>query len=135
MIHPLKTRYALKAVLELAKRHETGEVVRLSDVALAQNIPERFLENILVMLKQGGFVESVRGRHGGFQLAREPINILAGQVIRFCSGAVDEDPIADDPFAGMWREADAAAQAVYDRMNFQELVESLRCTAHTDFAI
>ena len=77
-----KSRYALRALLQLAllgSRQPIG-VRKLAD---AQDIPTRFLEVILSELRHGGFVLSVRGKHGGYFLARKPSDISAGQVIRF----------------------------------------------------
>ena len=77
-----KSRYALRALLQLALQGNR-EPVGVKKLADAQDIPSRFLEVILSELRQGGFVFSVRGKHGGYFLARKPGDITAGQVIRF----------------------------------------------------
>jgi len=64
-----KSRYALKAVLELSFRYGQGPI-SISQIARAQAIPARFLEAILAQLKRGGFVASRRGNEGGYILAR-----------------------------------------------------------------
>jgi len=77
--------YALLALLELSKR-SAGDPVKISEIAREQQIPVRFLEAILRDLKQGGFTTSVRGKDGGYRLARDPGQIRAGDVIRHFEG-------------------------------------------------
>ncbi|HQR45066.1 MAG TPA: Rrf2 family transcriptional regulator [Thermoanaerobaculia bacterium] len=77
--------YALKALCHLAERHEGG-VVRVADIAAAEGIPEKFLEGILVFLKNARIVSSRRGREGGYALRRAPDAILLGEVIRLVDG-------------------------------------------------
>ncbi|MCD7896222.1 MAG: Rrf2 family transcriptional regulator, partial [Planctomycetaceae bacterium] len=62
----LKCQYAVRALFELAKSDD-DKLIRLKDIAKAQHIPHRFLENILNELRQGGFVQSKRGKDGGFR--------------------------------------------------------------------
>jgi Rrf2 family protein len=80
-----KTQYAVRAVFELAKRQGRG-ATKISEIAEAQAIPQRFLENILNHLKGGGFVESVRGKEGGYLLVRPAKELTVGQVLRFVEG-------------------------------------------------
>ncbi len=74
MILSQKSQYAVRAVFELAKRHGAGPVAA-ARLAEAQYIPLRFLENILGELRQAGFVESVRGKEGGYRLSRPPAQV------------------------------------------------------------
>jgi Rrf2 family protein len=80
-----KTRYALKALLELAM---VPPGTRLSSVAISarRNIPVKFLEAILVELKRDGLVRGQRGRNGGYELAQPPDNISFGDVVRLMEG-------------------------------------------------
>jgi Rrf2 family protein len=80
-----KTRYALKALLELAL---VPAGVRLSTATIStrRNIPVKFLEAILVELKRDGLVRGRRGRTGGYQLARSPEAISFGDVVRLMEG-------------------------------------------------
>lgn len=77
--------YALKALLHLAELHERG-VVRIRSVAEAEDIPEKFLESILLALKNARIVSSQRGREGGYRLRRPPEEILVGDVVRLIDG-------------------------------------------------
>ena len=64
-------RYALRLMLDLAMNN-TGEPVRLKDVAKRQEISEKYLEQIISILNKAGFVKSVRGPAGGYSLKRKP---------------------------------------------------------------
>jgi Rrf2 family protein len=77
--------YALKALLHLAASHEGG-VVRIHSVAEAEGIPEKFLESILLTLRNARIVSSLRGREGGYRLRRPPEEILLGEVVRLMDG-------------------------------------------------
>ncbi|MFO7881351.1 MAG: Rrf2 family transcriptional regulator [Kosmotogaceae bacterium] len=78
----VKSSYALKALYELAKA-EKEEIKKLSLVEIANRtkVPADFLEKILGELRQNGIVKSVRGRYGGYSLAKQPENILVKDVI------------------------------------------------------
>ena len=83
-----KGDYALRTILALALRVEDKSPVRLPEIAKDNNIPVKFLEQIMIQLKGAGFVTSRRGRHGGYLLAREPGRISLGEVIRLIDGPV-----------------------------------------------
>lgn len=80
-----KCQYALRAIYELARRQQEGPC-KIGAVAEAQNIPVRFLENILSSLKSAGVVDSARGKDGGYFLAKPANAITVGEVIRFIQG-------------------------------------------------
>ena len=77
--------YALKALLHLAEAHERG-LVKIHEIAEEEAIPEKFLEGILVTLKNARLVNSQRGREGGYRLRRPPEEILVGEVVRIMDG-------------------------------------------------
>jgi len=124
-----KCQYGLRAIFELAKRQEQGPA-KIAAIAEAQAIPPRFLEVILSELKQGGFVESRRGREGGYLLAREPGQITVGEVIGFIGGPIGPVEPApgrpEDPacvFTRMWEKVRSAISGVCDNITFQDLLE------------
>src|SRR5215472_10151409 len=82
---PVKAEYALQAILDLASQ-KTGDPVKIADIARRQKIPQKFLELILVGLKQAGFVESRRGAEGGYLLARPADVLTVGEVLRAMEG-------------------------------------------------
>ncbi|MBL9098422.1 MAG: Rrf2 family transcriptional regulator [Alphaproteobacteria bacterium] len=88
-----KARYALRAMLHLAG-HSTTESVQIADIAEGANVPRKFLEQILVELKRRGLVHSVRGRHGGYLLGREPKAISFAEIIRIIDGPLALSPCA-----------------------------------------
>jgi Rrf2 family cysteine metabolism transcriptional repressor len=131
-----KSKYALRATLELAVRFGQGPI-SIGEVAKAQAIPARFLEAILAQLKRAGLVESKRGNEGGYVLARPPARISVGDVLRVVQGTLaDPDPAgkahgggpgaSQAVFAPIWQAAANAASAVYDAATFQILVDRYR---------
>lgn len=80
-----KTRYAIKALLELSGL-PPGATLSSSAIAARRNIPVKFLETILVELKRDGLVRGQRGRGGGYQLAQSPEVISFGAVVRLMEG-------------------------------------------------
>src|SRR5918912_2397756 len=107
----VKGEYALQALFDLATQN-TGEPVKIADIARRQRIPQKFLELILASLKQGGFVESRRGAEGGYLLARPAESITVGDVLRFVEGGRGSRASSAkhdaDPFADVWRRVDDA---------------------------
>jgi Rrf2 family cysteine metabolism transcriptional repressor len=81
-----KAEYACLAVIELARSGGDGSPKRVRDVADAQDIPERYLIQILLQLKAAGLVHSSRGSVGGYQLARSPSQISVADVIAAIDG-------------------------------------------------
>jgi Rrf2 family protein len=75
----------LKALIHLAEAHERG-LVKIHEIAREESIPEKFLEGILVTLKNARLVASERGRDGGYRLRRAPEEILVGEVVRIMDG-------------------------------------------------
>ena len=130
-----KFQYALRALFELAKRRGEG-VVNVGEIARAQSIPPRFLENILVELRRGEFVISRRGVDGGYMLARRPEQLAVGEVFRFIEGPIGPiDCVAGTEgsscpfhgrcaFMGMWRQVQDAVAGVYDSTTFRDLLEA-----------
>lgn len=83
----LRGEYALRALLVLGL-NAGQSVMRIEAISRQQNIPKRFLEQILNDLKTGGFVQSRRGVQGGYRLARDPGQITLAEVVRHVEGAL-----------------------------------------------
>ena len=83
----LRGEYAVRAMLVLGLHYEQP-VVRIQTISDQQNIPKRFLEQILNDLKSGGFVQSKRGVAGGYRLARGPEQITLASIVRHIEGAL-----------------------------------------------
>lgn len=88
-----KTRYAIRAMQDLADHYGAGPV-QLADIAARQKIPAKFLTVILSELTRSGLVESQRGRDGGYWLAIPPVDITYGDLIRHMRGSLALVPCA-----------------------------------------
>ncbi|MFY9790485.1 MAG: Rrf2 family transcriptional regulator [Candidatus Sulfotelmatobacter sp.] len=80
-----KGLYALQAMMMLARRHNQG-AIKIREIAYEENLPEKFLELILLELKNARMVESVRGAKGGYQLRRDPSDIRLSEIMRLIDG-------------------------------------------------
>ena len=80
-----KGLYALQAMMTLARRHDQG-AIKIREIAYEENLPEKFLELILLELKNARMVESVRGAKGGYQLRRDPSEIRLSEIMRLIDG-------------------------------------------------
>jgi Rrf2 family protein len=80
-----KGLYALQAMMMLARHHRQG-AIKIREIAYEEDLPEKFLELILLELKNARMVESVRGAKGGYQLRREPDEIRLSDIMRLIDG-------------------------------------------------
>jgi Rrf2 family protein len=81
--------YALRTMINLgiaAKVHRP--LVRVSELARAEDLPVKFLEQIMQQLREAGHIESERGKHGGYRLARKPETITIGAIVRLVDGRI-----------------------------------------------
>ena len=79
--------YALRALIDFGVAQAIGRpLLQVSELAPKEGLPIKFLEQILMQLKAAGYLESRRGKHGGYLLARPPENISIGQVVRLIDG-------------------------------------------------
>ncbi len=83
-----KAEYACRAILELSRGHRITEVIQINEIATRQNIPRKYLVQILLQLQRAGLVKSKRGATGGYMLARAPSDITLGDVMRTTDGAL-----------------------------------------------
>jgi Rrf2 family protein len=88
-----RTRYTIRALLHLADRFGQGPV-QLSEIAEAQNIPSKFLTVMLSTMRRAGLVETMRGREGGYWLAKPPSEISYGEIVRLTRGSLGLLPCA-----------------------------------------
>jgi Rrf2 family cysteine metabolism transcriptional repressor len=80
-----KSEYALLALIDLAGQWPDG-LVKIEATAQRKNIPKKYLEQILLLLKTSGYVRSIRGANGGYQLAKPPGVIFLAEIIRLIDG-------------------------------------------------
>lgn len=90
-----KSKYAIKALLALAERGRS-EPMRIADLARDEQIPPKFLELILLELKNRGILQSRKGKGGGYLLARDPGTVYLGQIVRLFDGPLAPVPCASE---------------------------------------
>lgn len=131
-----KGDYALKAVLTLSVRYGAG-VVTIHELAGEADIPLKFLEQVLLELKRGGFVESKRGKIGGYLLAKHPSEIKVGDVVRFVDGPIEPITCVEKnysgcrdiykcAFRGIWQDVSKAISGIIDNITFEDLANGIK---------
>ena len=124
----VKSDYAARAVLGLARHYPTGEVLRIEQLATGQNIPPNYLVQILIELKAQGIAKSVRGKEGGYLLARAPAEISLGDVLRAGQGEVFDTPALTDPncppeLRRAWQRLKISVDEAAGEITFQQLLD------------
>ena len=123
----VKSDYAARAVLGLARHHAEGTALRAENLATEQGVPANYLVQILIELKAQGIARSLRGKEGGYLLARPPAQISLGDILRAVHGAVFDTPALSDPecpleLRNAWRKLQQALEAAADAINFEQLL-------------
>lgn len=125
-----KCEYALLALLELATQYNEGEPLQIRQIATQQNIPDRYLEQLLATLRRGGLVKSQRGAKGGYILAREPWKITLLEVLNCLEGLdtrsseeANHKTVESTVVQEIWQEAHQAANLVLQKYTLQDLCE------------
>lgn len=90
-----KTKYGLKALIYLARQYEQGPIL-IADLAREERIPKKFLEAILLALKNSGILHSKKGKGGGYYLGKHPKLITFGQAIRIMEGPLAPVPCVSE---------------------------------------
>jgi Rrf2 family protein len=124
----VKSDYAARAVLGLARHFPTGSALRVEDLASEQGVPANYLVQILLELKAKGIARSVRGKEGGYLLARLPSEITLGDILRAVHGEVFDTPALTDPdcaaeLRNAWRQLKVDVEAAADKITFQQLLD------------
>ncbi|MBD2194923.1 MULTISPECIES: RrF2 family transcriptional regulator [Calothrix] len=126
-----KSEYALLALLELASRYSSGESLQIRQMAVLQDIPNRYLEQLLATLRRGGLIKSIRGAKGGYVLAREPRKITLLEAWSCIEGVDAITPkieqhgktLETQIIQEVWQEARQAANAVLESYTLQDLCD------------
>jgi Rrf2 family protein len=105
-----KGLYALQAMMMLARHHNQG-AIKIREIAYEEDLPEKFLELILLELKNARMVESVRGAKGGYQLRRDPAEIRLSEIMRLIDGPLA--PFADAEQLRVLIDRDLPHRALY----------------------
>ena len=117
-----RSRYGARMMLDLAEHYDQGPT-RLGEIAKRQDISVKYLEQLIIPLKQSNFIRSVRGAKGGHILARPPEEISIGQIVTAleggteligCIGNPDECGRSDSCLTRcIWRDV---SKAIYDQL-------------------
>ncbi len=83
-----KSEYACLALIFLARLHADGNPVKLIEISEKQDIPKKYLEQIMLLLKNAGYVQSIRGVGGGYKLFKRPCDIHLAEIVRLIDGPV-----------------------------------------------
>ncbi|WP_373526126.1 Rrf2 family transcriptional regulator [Nostoc sp.] len=126
-----KSEYAILALLEMATHYESGEPQQIRQIAAQQNIPDRYLEQLLATLRRGGIVKSQRGSKGGYLLTREPRKIilfeilecLEGLEVQACEEDINSKRVDSFLIEEIGQEASRAANLVLQKYTLQDLCE------------
>lgn len=117
-----KAVYGLTAVVELANNYTKGSI-QIRDIAERHEIPQHYLEQLLVVLKKAGIVESYRGAQGGYALARSPVHIRVVDVLKSLDGKLEIVPEARRHGALLffWNSLERQIRALLDK-TLEELI-------------
>ena len=128
-----KGEYASRAMLELSLKYDKGPQ-HIHKISMAQDIPQRFLEQILLLLKRAGYLKSKKGPKGGYYLAKPPAEINVAEVIRVlegplapidCVSVMAHEPCPREATCGLrwlWKEVRDSVAEILERTTFADLV-------------
>jgi Rrf2 family protein len=123
-----KSDYAARAVMGLARHYQSGDSVRVEDLASEQGIPPNYLVQILIELKSQKIVKSLRGKEGGYMLARPPADITMADVLRCVHGQVFDSPGLSDSqcppeLRAAWKMLQTSLDIAAHSITFQKLLD------------
>ena len=118
-----RSRYGTRMMQDLAKHYDKGPT-RVGEIAKRQDISVKYLEQLIIPLKQNNLVRSIRGPKGGHMLARSPVEISVGQIVTVLEGGTELTGCIGDPSECerssscltrcIWRDI---SKSIYDRLN------------------
>jgi len=122
-----KCEYGTRAILELARHVNDSQPVAAVQIATAQGIPEKYLVHILLQLKHAGLVQSVRGAHGGYHIAKSADQISLRDIVLAIDGpSLDPLPVKDDvapELKSVWRQAGSAIDDVLAATSIRDIMD------------
>lgn len=136
-----KGRYAVRVMFDLALNN-TGECIKVKDIAKRQGISEKYLEQIIAVLNKAGYVKSVRGAQGGYRMTKKPEEYTVGMILRLTEGIMapvgsleegthecEKCDISET--MDVWKELYAAINQVIDSVTIADLVEKRKKRTET----
>ena len=135
MMVSTKGRYALRIMIDLAQNRESG-YVSLSDISKRQFVSLKYMEAIVSILNKAGFVESQRGKDGGYRLTREPAGYTIGSILKLTEGSLAPISCSEMGSGGnacaqagscitfpMWQHLDEIVDSYLERITLQDLLD------------
>lgn len=141
-----KGRYAVRVMLDLALNN-SGECIKVKEIAGRQGISEKYLEQIIAVLNKAGYVKSVRGAQGGYRLARDPEEYTVGMVLRLTEGSLAPVACLEEDYGvcercdtcetlQVWKNVYEAVNNVVDNVTIGDLAAKQRQRTGTmDYSI
>ena len=130
-----KIRYGTRAMLELACHYGEGPI-ELREIAKRENISIKYLEQVIIPLRTGGLVKSMRGSKGGYSLAKPPSEINLNDLIEILEGPINLIECLKDPKAcqripfcvtrDIWKEVSDAIDKIFDSITLQDMINRRR---------
>ena len=128
-----KGRYAVRLMLDLAQ-NDTGECIKVKDIAARQGISEKYLEQIIAILNKAGYVKSVRGAQGGYRITKDPQEYTVGMILRLTEGSLAPVACLEESYGecercdtcetlDVWKDLHSAINRVVDGVTIADLVE------------
>ena len=133
MMVSTKGRYALRIMLDLAQQ-EPESFVSLTSVSSRQGVSVKYMEAIVAILNRAGFVESQRGKDGGYRLRRRPAEYTIGSILKLTEGSLAPVACLDCEENGcdradscltlpMWQHLDAIFDGYLEKVTLQDLLD------------
>jgi Rrf2 family protein len=132
-----KGEYASRAMLEIALHHPR-QPLHIREIASAQDIPVRYLEQILLLLKRAGYLRSKKGPNGGYYLAKDPAQISVAEVIRVmdgplapidCVSVTAHEVCPRESSCGLrwlWKEVRDSVAEILEKTTFKDLADKTK---------
>jgi len=140
-----KSRYGIRALYEIAKQGRDGSPVKRRIISEQQRIPDSYLENILVVLKNAGIIRTTRGANGGCQFVRDPGTVTVLEVVELLEGSGTLFSCIQDaascaagetcPTRDMWMEMINAMKQVLARYTVQDLADKTEASGQLMYVI
>jgi Rrf2 family protein len=138
-----KGRYALRAMTDLATH---SGWVSLGDVSERQDISRKYLEQVIALMHKAGYVESLRGKGGGYRLTRKPEQYTIGEILRAAEGSLAPvaclqctndtlcPRITDCPTVDVWRGLGRVTSSYLDSKTLADIIPNNSCSEHNEAA-
>ena len=140
-----KGRYALRVMVDLAQ-HNTGEYISLKDIAERQEVSMKYLEMIIALLNNAGFVISARGKHGGYRLCKPPREYTIGSILKLAEGKLAPVTCLESPLnpckratqcltLPFWEKLNTIVNDYIESVTLADLIKQQQNSSGTDYGI